>query len=243
MAKLTLVAAPTRVTTYHFRSVDTPQVEASCTINDQIAELLVTSDGQAWAHQWHPASLGVPTLTSFIAICGDIDYLARKLQGNSSGHQFSAVKTTAALQRKLSARRLADGREQIARRWDDEEIPPPIDRFERNGLPIFSWHAKPAPTWRCPERAEPLPYLTREVARRIWSSLDQLAGQVFTGTGDNADLFYSRLPSVEGFHDYVTEEPWHYAETVQTAEDKLLRESILPALVKACRATANLSRP
>jgi hypothetical protein len=38
--------------------------------------------------------------------------------------------------------------------------------------------------------------------------------------------------------DYITDEPWNYLQTVQTAEDKALRGLILPALIEECRAAA-----
>jgi len=83
-------------------------------------------------------------------------------------------------------------------------------------------------------RLEPLPYLTREIARRIWDELGELADEV----GCSSDLFYERIDRIEGLADYVTDEPWNYAMTEQTPEDRALRDVVLPALIEACRARA-----
>ena len=75
-------------------------------------------------------------------------------------------------------------------------------------------------------------YITKEIAREIWDELDELAG---TGTGQQAAaLFFERLPSE--LHAYISE-PWEYSQTIERMEYRVLYDSILPALVAACRAT------
>jgi hypothetical protein len=73
--------------------------------------------------------------------------------------------------------------------------------------------------------------LKRWHARDIW---DQI-GALVDGVGDSAALFYERACMIDGFSEFVTREPWEYGETEQTPEDRALRDSVLPALIAACR--------
>lgn len=81
---------------------------------------------------------------------------------------------------------------------------------------------------------DPFQRLERDEARRLWKAIGELGRDVER----NADLFYERALRIEGFADYITEEPWEYGETEQTPQDKALREVVLPALIKACRETS-----
>jgi hypothetical protein len=110
-----------------------------------------------------------------------------------------------------------------------------MDRYTEAGLPLFSGTYVSAPSWRDPHRQDRQRYLTREEARRLWKELHHFADALDDA---NEDLFFERLPSISGFSDYMTDEPWNYLQTVQTAEDKALRGLILPALIEACRAAA-----
>lgn len=232
---LTSVSAPV---TYAFRGDAFGW--ANCTINDSTGELSIQSDRGSWTHRWdaRPSNLGAPTLTAFIAR-GSVDYLARKLQREGrDGRRFSAEATCVALRRRLCEQRLEDGRSQLEYRLepddmvDGEPLPHLLGRYTESGLPIFSGRIVDAPSWNDPNRTEQLPYLSREVARRIWSELGELSDAVCR----SSDLFYERVTKIDGFSDYVTGEPWDYLVTEQTPEDRALREIVLPALIEACRA-------
>lgn len=232
-------------TTYHFRRDGRDFGWALCTVNDTTGELSIQSDWGSWSYRWHanPESLGAPSLTHFLADRTGVDYIARKLQSEGTkAREFSPTKTAAALRRLLAERRLEDGREQIANAWDDEFPIPPhaADRYDERGLPILS-HRMPAGyragrPWDINGRPyEPLPYLSRDKAREIWDELGELAADL-DGSRGAEPLFWERLSSIDGFDEYVTEEPWNYGETEQTTEDKILREVVLPPLIEACRA-------
>jgi hypothetical protein len=203
---------------------------ASCTVNDVTGELLITSDWGNWSHRWdpRPSCLGAPSLTVFIATRGDVDYLARKLQlDDGSGQRWSSAATAAALRRELCRQRLKEGRDQL-QHWLES------DNGEKE-LPLFSNRYVDAPTWNDPHRKERFPYLTRGTARQLWSAIGGIANEI----RGSADLFYERVLQIDSFEDYVTEEPWQYHETEQALGDLLLRESVLPALITACRDRAN----
>ena len=236
--RLSLVSTQT-ATTYSFRAAPGTFDWACCTVNDATGELLITSDWGNWSHRWnaHPEALGAPTLTVFIGDRGDVDYLARKLQNEGTGGvRFSGAATARALRQRLCERRLEDGREQLENRLEPDDMPDgaPLphlsDRYDERGLPLFSDHYVDGPTWR--DRRERLPYLSRDTARRIWNAIGAVAEDV----GRSSDLFYERVQQIDGFTDYVTEEPWEYGETEQTPEDRALRDIVLPALIEACRA-------
>jgi|SRR5262245_4364852 len=78
--------------------------------------------------------------------------------------------------------------------------------------------------------ATPILFLTREEARRIWDEIGEVADETWSDV-----MFIDHLSRIDGFFDYVTDEPWNYLETEQTPEDKALRELVLPALMAACR--------
>jgi hypothetical protein len=231
---LALMSSAASATTYSFATTgEGHRSWALCTVNDATGELLITSDWGSWSHRWdaHPNSLGAPSLTAFIGDRGDVDYLARKLQREGrNGRVFSASETARSLRRRLCGRRLQDGRGQIAGRLEaddlvDGAVPGRLrDRFTEDGLPIFG---------DLGEAYERLPFLSRAEARRIWEAIGALALDI--GDHSSGDLFWDRLSAIDGFLDHVTEQPWDYAQTVQTAEDRALRSSILPALIAACR--------
>lgn len=75
------------------------------------------------------------------------------------------------------------------------------------------------------------PYrLSRNKAREIWDELGELMGV------DDSGLFWERACEIRGLQYYVDETPWEHEETEQTAEDRALRELVLPALIEACAA-------
>jgi hypothetical protein len=233
---LALISKHSAATTYQFRNHD-GFGWALCTVNDATGELLITSDYGNWSHRWSPdpVNLGHPTLTAFIGNRGDVDYLARKLQREGrAGRQWSATLTVQALRKQLCWRRLEDGRERIDHRQDNDDMP--SHRHDEHGLPIYG-HRMPAEhrigrPWDFDGKMyDTLPYLTRDAARDLWSAIGACADEC--GGGDGT-LFYERLGNVEGFQDYVSQEPWNYGETEQTPEDKALRNLVLPALILAC---------
>src|SRR5262249_140086 len=75
--------------------------------------------------------------------------------------------------------------------------------------------------------------LTRELAREIWDAL----GETANDCGNSRDLLLARVYEIDGFTDHIDEFPYESIETVQTAEDRALREVILPALIAACLDT------
>lgn len=246
---LSLVSTQTAIT-YSFRAAPGQFGWASCTINDTTGELLITSDWGNWSHRWSPdpRHLGAPSLTAFIGTRGDIDYLASKLQGGGlrAGRRWSAEKTAIALRRRLCERRLEAGRAQLENRLEPEDldgygrVPTHLlGRYTEHGLPIFSDHYDNAPTWSKDHGRERLPYLSRDTAHRLWDAISALANDV----SRSADLFFERLQQIDGFADYVTEEPWEYSETEQTPEDRALRGLVLPALIEACRPRENIAPP
>ena len=207
--RMTLLSTTSSATTYSFATTRLVSIHGRlCTVNDATGELLITSDCGSWTHRWNPRPS--TTLTMFIGD-GDVDYLARKLQhDHRPGRVFSAQATARALQRRLCKLRLNDGRCQLEHRL--------VLRFYDCG--------------RLPNLQR---YLTRDEARRLWKELHHFADELDDA---NEDLFFERLPSIGGLSDYMTDEPWNYLQTVQTAEDKALRGLILPALIEACRAAA-----
>lgn len=232
--KLVLKFAKPSSVTYSFETEsDGFKAWALCTVNDVTGELLISSDWGTWSHRWNasPSTLGAPTLTAFIGDHGDVDYLARKLQREGrGGRAFSTMETARALRRVLCERRLNDGRCQLENRLEPEDLPPRSSTdYTPEGLPVLS-HRTVA-RWMGSGR-ERLPYLTAESARRIWDEIGNLAEEL---DRSNGDLFYERLASIDGFAEYVTTEPWHHGETEQTFEDKVLRETVLPALIEACK--------
>lgn len=211
---------------------------ANCTVNDATGELTIQSDWGNWSHRWgsDPGNLGAPNLTAFIGGRDDVDYLARKLQREGhAGQRWSAKLTARALRRHLCERRLEHGREQIEGRLEPEDMPRgrPLPhllyRYTDDGLPVFSDQGTGSHGAR-------LPYLTRDTTRRIWVAIGDCADEL---RGSNGDLFYERVSQIDGFTDYVTEQPWEFGETEQTPEDRALREIVLPALIMACRDRIN----
>lgn len=68
---------------------------------------------------------------------------------------------------------------------------------------------------------------------RIWqlgSERDRAIAEL-----DEAYLAGDRVQEIDGFAQFVATDPWEYTETEQTAEDRALRERVLPNLIAACR--------
>lgn len=195
---MNLVSTTEAARTYSFRGEHATW--ASCTVNDATGELLITSDWGNWSHRWDPSpgALGAPSLTAFIGTRGNVDYLARKLQGGgtTSGRRFSAEATARALRRLVCERRLEDGRRNAGQ----------TPRLARSTMTDID-------------------------ARRIWGQIGEVADKY----GYSADLFFDRVQDIDGFAHFVAADPWEYTETEQTAEDRALREHVLPALIAACR--------
>ena len=227
---LSLTATQTAIT-YVFRGVPGEGGWAHCTVNNATGELSIQSDWGSWAHCWSPdpGHLGAPSLTAFIGGRGNVDYLARKLQ-HGGGHRWSAAGTSRGLRRQLCQRRLEDGREQLGARLEPDERAGGRGRHDEEGRPLFSFRYVDAPTWNDPLHKEQLPYLTRDIARSLWRAIGETADSV-----SSPDLFFERILQIEGFSDYVTEEPWECSVTEQTSRDRALREIVLPALIRACR--------
>lgn len=250
--KLVLTSANAAAVTYAFVTEGEGfKSWALCTVNDQTGELLITSDWGSWSHRWLASSsaLGLPTLTAFIGTRGGVDYLAKKLQGESTrAVRFSEEKTAEALRRLLCQRRLAHGRVQLESRLEPEyfvdgkPLRHLLDRYTDDGLPVYSGRTVPAPNYYERDRTEQLPYLTAEAARSLWDEIGETVGEC----SPSIDLLYDRLLRLSGFLEYVTEEPWNYVMTEQTPEDRALRDIVLPALIKACKSTVthreNLAR-
>ncbi len=241
--KLMLTSAKAASVTYSFITEgDGFKSWALCTVNDQTGELLITSDWGNWSYRWHISALGVPTLTEFIGSRGDVDYMARKLQGGDRGGlRFSEEKTMQAMRRLLCVRRMADGREQLMFRlepedYDDGRLPNHLmGRYTEAGLPLFSHRQVDSPSWQDPTRKEHLPYLTAEAARTLWDEI----GETIDECGPSTDLMFNQLLQLSGFPEYVTDEPWDHVETEQTPEDRALRDIVLPALIEACKSTVH----
>lgn len=224
--KLTLTTSSAAATTYSFVTEDELRSWALCTVNDVTGELLITSDWGSWSYRWHasPASLGAPNLTAFIGGKTDIDYLARKLAGGDRNcTMFSSEASAKALNKLVCEKRLADGREQRCNRLEPDDfrrgkpLPHLQHRYTDEGLPRYS--------------PDDDPYLSAEEARQLWDKIESVARD----TERSADLFIERLFRIDGFTLYVTDEPWHHLQNVQTPEDRALRDIVLPALIQACK--------
>ena len=242
--ELALRSEMTAATTYSFVTKgDGFRSWALCTVNDVSGELVITSDWGSWAYRWHasPKTLGAVNLTAFLGDRGSVDYIARKLCRDS--HRFSPEGTARELCKLLVARRLKDGREQLEGRLEEDDRP--WDRYcdshDENGLPLLSYEGDASWKNGSPYGNNRLPYLTKTKARSIWDDIHDLAGELGDGPGTE-HVFWERLQHLDGFYDYVTTEPYEYVCTEQTLEDRILRETILPALIEACAATTRQRR-
>lgn len=241
--KLVLTSANAASITYSFVTQDEGfKSWALCTVNDQTGELLISSDWGCWSHRWHasPEALGAPTLTAFIGGRGDVDYLARKLQGgHGGGVRFSEQRTAEAMRKLLCARRLEDGREQLEGRLEPDDyeggrVPGRLlGQYTEAGLPLLSHREVDSSSRQGRFRKGRIPYLTAEAARTLWDEIGETIGEC----APNTDMMFDRLLQLSGFADYVTDEPWDYVHTEQTPEDRALRDAVLPALIEACRST------
>lgn len=235
--ELALVSAKNTATTYSFQTTgEGYRSWALCTVNDATGELNIQSDWGNWSHRWHTDALGSPTLTAFIGDRSGTDYLAGKLQQrDGGGRRWSARATARALCALLCARRLEDGRCQSEGRLDpddmvDGKVPVRLRfNYTEDGIPVGRYRGS-------------LPYLTRAAARSLWDGIEGVVDEVGDGEHD-ASLFYDRVIQIDGFTDYVTDEPWNHSQTEQTPEDKALRTIVLPALITACRARVEAPPP
>jgi hypothetical protein len=212
---------------------------ALCTVNDGTGELLITSDWGHWNYQWspQPAHLGAPSLTAFLSDRGSIGYIADKLQGRRGATEFSAEKSARAMVRRIAEKRLEDGRSAIATLRDLEDD---LAAYQSECIQAEIDEIKA-------ELAQPPPWyggrlvLSRSSARSLCDDLTaigrELGGPPGPGT---SDLFLERVLRRLDEHDAgdLLPEPWDLLEYEQTYADRMLRESILPTLIEACRQTS-----
>lgn len=206
---------------------------ALCTVNDQTGELLITSDWGNWAYQWspRPEHLGATSLTAFFGGERDVsvDYVARKLQGASRGEQFSAEASTSEIIGRIAERRLEDGRTAIEYARDMEcSLAQAESRLGDDPGRILRRKYQVEPNHRT--------FWTKDASRSLADAIQNVADDV----GDSCDsaeaLFLDRVCAIIGQHDAgsLIEEPWEYIRKRQTYPDRVLCESILPALFAAC---------
>jgi hypothetical protein len=196
---------------------------ALCTVNDATGELAIQSDWGNWAYQWSPdpRSLGVPTLTAFLGIRHDVDYVARKLSGRHGGEEFDARASAQALIHLVAAKRFEHGRDAIAYARDRQEWEPTYTREDaENDL-----DNKPSQR-----------HMTAHGARDLADALLAVAEDISPACESAQTLFTERIINVFDNHDWqdLCEEPWEHFEFTQAHSDRVLRESILPALFEAC---------
>lgn len=202
--RLKLASTQTAVT-YSFRATGGDFGWANCTVNDSTGDLHISSDWGNWSHRWdpRPSCLGAPSLTALIGSRNNVDYLARKLQGERGGKRFSAEKTVTEWRRMLCERRMDDGR--ILMAAGEQAI-----QNAKYGVPFRR--------------------LTKEVARNIWEAL----GEAEENCGGEDSLLFL-VHEIDGFTRHVDDTPYESIKYEQTAEDRALREVILPALIEECR--------
>lgn len=232
---LTLLRTRAAATTYEFVVRRPLGGWAICTINDMTGELLITSDWGNWAHQWPaaPQYLGAPSLTAFLAGHRDVDYVARKLQGRRGGEEFDCAASTKAFVRLIALRRLEHGREAIEyareRRLDAMDYGPAEDRnYTRERAEIHL-------------DRQSRRYLTARSARNAVEAIKDVGDDIGTSIGEAAvTLYIERLLAVFELHDLrdFCNEPWEELVYRQSTPDRILRETILPALFAACADTA-----
>ena len=228
-----LTSTYSTATTYSFIVPESLGGWAIATVNDATGELLITSDWGNWSHQWstNPKHLGAANLTAFIAHRNAVDYLAGKLNvgnGRRAGEEFDADETVIAIMKDVVKQRLKDGREQLERANNGDGTLP-----EYGALPELSWDYLGTRDWQ--GRQKRRAYLTASAARDIQEKLRSIVGD----THRNAELFLERVYEALARADlgWLINEPWEYLQYRQTYADRVLRESILPALIEACRQT------
>jgi hypothetical protein len=238
---LELAGITNAATTYSFRGET--RGWALCTVNDQTGELIITSDWGSWSYQWspQPSHLGHATLTHFIGDRAGPDYIADKLLGRRGSYVFSAPETTKHLRKRLCEVRWKDGKEQNARLldWgDDDDYRDGLAAIRNDGgyshdhslirTPTERWKAgDPTEQWRY--------YLTASQARELWDELGDLESEIHPGEDDAArQVYIDRFTRIDN-HEILSEEPWEDTQTVESRDSKILRGTILPALVIACR--------
>lgn len=221
---------------------------ALATVNDATGELAIQSDWGNWSYRWHIDHMGetevapgpqwhVPmvmptrkiTLTEFIGerfrdseYC---DYLADKLTSRSERQVFDAQETVAAMRKYLIERRVEAVRSAIEYYVDEppEERPDVLDELPHWADKVEVWIYS---------RSEKWPY-DRAIVRRIYDELGEIDGE------DNLNEFIRRFGDIEG-HELVTTEPWDMAEHRPSHSYDQLLHGILPALVRACAARAQV---
>lgn len=208
---------------------------ALCTVNDGTGELLITSDWGHWNYQWspQPAHLGAPSLTAFLGDRGSIGYIADKLQGRRGATEFSAEKSAKAMVRRIAEKRLEDGRDAISylRDLQDDLEAYPSERTQGEIDDIKTDLSLPQARGG---------RLSRSGARSLCDDLTEIGRELGGPPGPGtSDLFLERVLRRLDEHDAgdLLSEPWDLLEYEQTYADRMLRESILPTLIEACRQT------
>jgi hypothetical protein len=145
----------------------------------------------------------------------DDDSAKLQCEGRAA-YRFSPKATTAELRKLLVQRRLQDGRHQNDGWWHEAEEgrPPPMDRYEADGRPIYSYRRQrqyeDGRPWDIHGRQyQRLPFLSKETARRLWNELGELAEDLH-GTFGGEHVYWERLQRIDGFDDYVTDAPYEH---------------------------------
>ena len=212
---------------------------ALCTVNDQTGELAIHSDWGNWSYQWspRPESLGAENLTAFLAKMPDAesDYVARKLQGGwNAGHRFDGSATAAEMTSVIAKHRLEHGRNAIER-WRDYH--------EGDGDKTYTI-ASAEHDLDCKNSGH-FNHLTASAARHLVDDITDLGGELSGRHGGPSDskateaVFSERILALLDLHDagWMFPEPWDHYQHAQSFDDKMLRDSLLPALFAACRQT------
>lgn len=229
-------------TTYEIWPVERDFGWAICTVNDATGELLITSDWGNWSHQWspNPKHLGAPSLTAFIGDRNAVDYLASKLNvgnGPRSGTEFDADETGRAFCKIVCKWRLECGREAIELARDNEETLAEAERRldMRQQAPYFRYDPKD-PLYRNDDVRR---WFTKDAARSLYDDIMSVARDCGP-RGGSPELFLERFYQVADEHDAtgLFPEAWDDLVFTQTMADRVLRESVLPVLIEACRQTA-----
>ena len=235
-------------TTYSFVNAERDFGWALCTVNDQTGELVITSDWGSWSYMWSPAPshLGAATLTHFLGSRSGPDYLRGKLLGRRGEMQFSARATTAHFRKLLCAARWKDGKHQNERLLDLYEYGEDETDYREGleGIRADNHHRllkRDNERWRLgdPSVERDRYYLTAAGARELWNELGDLESDLGDGSGDAAQTLYVERFGQLDYCEFVTDDPWQETQSVESNEAKILHDTILPALIAACRKHAD----
>jgi len=241
-----LVRSRAIATTYELIVPESLGGYALCTVNDGTGELIIRSDWENWSYQWspNPQHLGATNLTEFIGARNAVDYIADKLSGGYTGaRQFSSEKTSKAFMHAVAVIRLEFGREAIEHLRELEDDLASYREAGHEASPVTQRAIEllkadlVLPPCRKIERHERHP-LSKSAARALCDEIESLANEV-SNYPSATDLFIERLYRILDGHDAhpYFEEAYDFIEYKQKFSDRVLRESILPVLIEACRQT------